>query len=130
MFLAFLQTKSALAVLAAGALIAAVPLAAGAQSYDYDRASHYRTGDSGTYRREPTTASHYWDHVARAYAARGYGYGYGYYRSCGCYRDYYAGHRYRNSGPELYDYQAQVFDDRTRLDRRTQYEYRWPRRNY
>jgi hypothetical protein len=130
MFLAFFLKKPVLSALTAGTLlIAGIPAIASADDYNYDRASHYRTGDSGSaYRREPTTASHYWDHVARAYGARDYGYGY--YRSCGCYRGYYSGHRYRNYGPELYDYSAQVFDDRARLDRRTPYEYRWPRRNY
>lgn len=53
-----------------------------------------------------------------------------YYSSCGCYRGYYTGYRHSNYGPELYDYSAQVFDDRQRDDQRTRYEYRWPRSGY
>lgn len=50
-----------------------------------------------------------------------------YWRRCGCTRAYWGGRWYNR--PALYDYSERVFD-RAQLDRRTAYEYRWPRGNW
>lgn len=51
-----------------------------------------------------------------------------YWNRCGCSSAYYYGRWHKR--PQLYDYSAYDYSDRQRLDRRTAYEYRWPRRNW
>jgi hypothetical protein len=51
-----------------------------------------------------------------------------YWNRCGCSQAYYYGRWHTR--PKLYDYSAYDYSDRHRLDRRTAYEYRWPRRNW
>lgn len=51
-----------------------------------------------------------------------------YWKRCGCSSAYYYGRWHKR--PQLYDYSAYDYSYRHRLDRRTAYEYRWPRRNW
>ena len=51
-----------------------------------------------------------------------------YWARCGCSQAYYYGRWHTR--PKLYDYGVYDYSDRQRLDRRTAYEYRWPRRNW
>jgi hypothetical protein len=51
-----------------------------------------------------------------------------YWNRCGCSQAYYYGRWHKR--PQLYDYSAYDYSYRHRLDRRTAYEYRWPRRNW
>jgi hypothetical protein len=125
-----------LTALVAGALLL---LPAGASAYNYAPSNAPRHSSGGTYYYSDTSS-----YGGRGYSSccrsRGtvvyddYGAHYlgggRYYGSCGCYRGYYTGYRHDGYGADLYDYSAQVYDDRAHLDRRTPYEYRWPRRNY
>ncbi len=127
-----IQTKAS--VLIAGALLL-LPAVASAYNYAPSDASRHKSG--GTYYYSDTSSYSGSGYCCRSrgtvvyddYGAH-YLSGSRYYGSCGCYRGYYTGYRHRNYGPDLYDYSAQVYDDRARLDRRTPYEYRWPRRPY
>lgn len=119
-----------LSVLVAGALLA-LPMVASAYNYAPSNAPRHKSG--GTYYYSDTSRDY--GRSSSCCRSRGtivyddYGAHRVYDRGCGCYRGYYTGYR-RNYGPELYDYQSRVYDNRSRLDQRTPYEYRWPRRQY
>lgn len=49
-------------------------------------------------------------------------------RRCGCSSLYYGGRWHKR--PDLYDYDARVYDERARPSQRSGYEYRWPRNNW
>jgi hypothetical protein len=119
--------RTRLSLLAAGALLM---LPAVASAYQYEPTSGQRRHGTDNYFTS-TCSSYCGSRGTVVYDDRGAHYlgsGRYYYSSCGCYRGYYTGYRHRGYGPDLYDYSAQVYDDRQHLDRRTPYEYRWPSR--